>query len=994
MGITKKIKIAKSNSIEIRIMLLLLLSMLIVSCEKKNELYGVTDEPWNPSLGNHRALIQVENEAQAAYLDLEWRRHDRHPENRKLIIVSQAGDTVANILRKEINNENCKLVFGPVKSGLYHFYYLPFKNQDQYGFYSKDYFPKEQAADQEWSKSLPEDVQQLQRATLIGFEARTAFDSFYPMEVIALESEKEAYLEKYPGEYHLFTEDRSLPIRMKDNVPQKWMTIDQNTAFRGWAMRNEYYVFQIGMWAQKDVDNVKIEFSPLKSGEDRIETSALTCFNTGGIDNNGQAFTKEVDLKEGQVQAFWIGIDIPEDVTAGTYEGTVHIEPSNAEARTVALKLEIDDKFLADRGDSETWRHSRLRWLNSTAGIDDQPVAPFKPIKKLGEATYDLTGKQIQVGAKGLPVSIKSYETEILSGPVSFVLESSKGEEQISDAFGFEMIKDKEGVISGSWTNTSQHIELTNVGTIESDGWINIKTTVKALKDIDLKDIRLEIPFKSEVATYMMGMGLPGQQTPHHHQAKWGGPQDSFWVGNVKGGLHCELRGASYHGPLLNLYKPAPPESWHNNGKGGFEIKKGPGTALATAYSGARSLKSGEEVEFEFSLIITPVKKLDTKSQFTNRYYHNGMDPWPKQGELDANVKIINVHHANKYNPHINYPFIAVDEMKEFVDHWHNEGMKVKTYYTIRELTNYVTEIWALRSLGTEILGNGRGGGYPWLREHFIDGYYPQWYHKVDSVRVDASVLTSSGESRWFNYYIEGLKWLVKNVDIDGLYLDDVSYDRKMLKRMRKVMDEIKPGCILDLHSNTGFSKGPAIQYTEFFPYLDKLWFGESFKYDEMPPANWLVEVSGIPFGHMGDMLHGGGNPWRGMVYGMTVRHPWVTEGVTCDPRAIWKLWDEFGIADSKMIGYWDDKPVVIPSRKDVKATAYSKNGKTLISVASWASSTVQVNLDIDWESLGLDPSKVKIKAPEIENFQPSREFAIDQSIPLEPTKGWLLVVE
>ena len=219
--------------------------------------------------------------------------------------------------------------------------------------------------------------------------------------------------------------------------------------------------------------------------------------------------------------------------------------------------------------------------------------------------------------------------------------------------------------------------------------------------------------------------------------------------------------------------------------------------------------------------------------------------------------------------------------MKWFVNRMHTKGQKVKIYYTIRELTNYTTEIWALRSLGDEILGNGNGGGYPWLREHLITGYRPQWYQHFPDKSPDASIVNAPGDSRWYNYYIEGLAWLVRNVDIDGLYLDDVTYDRRTVKRIRKVLDNEKPGCLLDLHSNTGFSKGPANQYAEYFPYIDKIWFGESFQYDKMSPENWLVEASGIPFGLMGDMLQGGGNRWLGMVYGMTVRHPWTTEGVT-----------------------------------------------------------------------------------------------------------------
>jgi hypothetical protein len=329
--------------------------------------------------------------------------------------------------------------------------------------------------------------------------------------------------------------------------------------------------------------------------------------------------------------------------------------------------------------------------------------------------------------------------------------------------------------------------------------------------------------------------------------------------------------------------------------------------------------------------------------------------------------------------------------MKWFVKQLHDKGQKVKIYYTIRELTNYTTEIWALRSLGNEILGEGRGGGYPWLREHLIDGYRPQWYQYFPDKSADASIVNAPGDSRWYNYYIEGLAWLVKNVDIDGLYLDDVSYDRRTVKRIRKVMDNIKPGCLLDLHSNTGFSKGPATKYAEYFPFVDKLWFGESFRYDEMPAENWLIEVSGIPFGLMGDMLQGGGNRWRGMVYGMTVRHPWTTEGVLCDPRPVWKIWDEFGIESSIMSGYWEKDCPVITNNPDVHATVYQKDGVSLIAVASWNEQPCSFIFRFDWKALGIDPAKAVLAAPIIKDFQQQGRFNPGDAIPIEPGKGWLL---
>jgi len=42
--------------------------------------------------------------------------------------------------------------------------------------------------------------------------------------------------------------------------------------------------------------------------------------------------------------------------------------------------------------------------------------------------------------------------------------------------------------------------------------------------------------------------------------------------------------------------------------------------------------------------------------------------------------------------------------MKAYIDEAHRMGMKVKIYYTVRELSNFAPELFALRSLGDEIL--------------------------------------------------------------------------------------------------------------------------------------------------------------------------------------------------------------------------------------------------------------------------------------------------
>lgn len=990
--------------------------------------YAIAAKPWEEKYGNHRAVINIKKPAEVVSLQYEWRRPDKDVDKRKFLVINAStGDTVKNIERIEVNNERCHIRFGPVKqAGTYYFYYLPYEVQPGHGFYNKNYYPREETASADWlikSRRLEKNVQ---NAKIVSIESRTGFDSFFPMEVAASAKEAAVYQKKFTSDFYLFPEDRKFPIRMREKLPLKWMNVKPGMAFKGQAQPNEYYAFQIGVWSpDTKITDIRYTASALKtSNGNEIPAQAFTCFNTEGVDPYGKKFEKKLNISKGFVQPLWFGIDIPKNQSPGIYKGTITIAGDKGVSKKVPVELTVSGSDLADRGDSEPWRHSRLRWLNSTLGISDEPIKPYTPVS-FSNNQISVLGRNITVNpTSGLPRQIEAWNKPILSESIQFIIETSKGIKQIS--MQIKSSNSTAGSVRLRLAGEDPDVLLELHSISEFDGWSNYAYKITSKNEIEIKDIRLEILMNKNTARFFMGTGLPGQAMPKQFEGKWEAkgkkqnevtvslptnegnswlhPFDAFWMGSAEAGLHVELGGASYTGPLLNLYRPAYPESWYNNGKGGFALKETESGSRMTVYSGARNLKKGEKIDFEFATIITPVKPVNYRSQFTDRYFHN---PRPTEEDLKSGIKIINVHHANPLNPVINYPFVMVDTLKHFVDSWHKKGAKVKIYYTIRELTNAVTEIWALRSLGDEILRSGNSGsfstlgGYPWLREHFVTDYTPQWYQHFENpaiaggVQADASVLTAVGDSRWYNYYVEGLKWLVENVGIDGLYLDDVAYDRRMLKRMRRAMASVKEGCVIDLHSNTGFSRGPATQYTEYFPYVDKLWFGESFMYDQMSPDNWLVEVSGIPFGLMGDMLHAGGNRWLGMQYGMTVRYPWFTEGVFVDPRPVWKIWDEFGIQDAKMIGFWEDNVPVKTNNESIKITSYIKPGETLISLGNYSDSSTTFTLDhINWQQLGLHPEKIQLIIPEIEDFQQASMLKVPDKITIDGRKGLLMYIK
>lgn len=970
-----------------------------------DELYGVGI--WNAdSLGNHRVIVSVDKPADAVLATIDWRRRDLNPEAKNLIVVDAAtGERITNVCRFTIDRERGEVVFQPqTVPGEYYIYYLKNVMSGSPYYPTVNYPAFENTASADWvkkNKLSGKKAPALPVAKVVQFQAINELNSFYPMEVIATSNETARLLKEHPGEkYILFTEDRKFPIRMTTDIPYKWIADNRHDFFYGQADKGEYYVFQLGVWAARsNVENLHVDFSALtnKATGEQIPASSFTCFNTEGTDVTGTVFEKNCSVDKGKVQALWVGTQLPEHLSAGTYQGTVTVSAANAESKTVQVSLNVSENVIANHGDNEPWRHSRLRWLNSQIGFDDEVIAPYTPLV-MKDKTISCLGREIKLSDLGLPEHITSYFKETMTGigtngrsvlaaPMELAADGGAWEN-----LNFEITKHKQGAIAWKALNQNSRFLMDLEGEMESDGNIAYKVTLVAREDASVEDVALRTHLASGVGRYMMGLGEKGGYCPNDLRWKWDVEknQDAVWVGDVNAGIQIRLYDNKYERPLnTNFYHQKPlhmPVSWCNAGNGGIDIHNAADGTRINAYSGKRSVKKGDRLYYYFNLALTPFRPIDTDKQWRERYHHNYefLDGIQKRG---ANV--INIHHANAINPFINYPFLRTKEMKAYIDGAHARDMKVKIYNTVRELSNSCVEMFALRSLGNEIFSEGPGGGFSWLQEHLDQNYIGAWF--VPGLK-DAAIV-NSGISRWHNYYLEGLDWLMKNVGIDGLYIDDLAFDRMTMKRIRKVMNRTNPGAMIDLHSanqynpKDGFANSANL-YLEHFPYLDRLWFGEYFNYD-FPPEFWLVEVSGIPYGLMGEMLEGGGNPWRGMLYGMTGRSPRVDNG------PLWKLWDSFGMQNSEMIGYWvKDNPVKTGSEKTL-ATVYSHMGdKALISLATWEDTDAKVKLSIDWAKLGLDPSKVTLHAPAIENFQQETTWKPSDEIVVPKGKGLLIIAK
>lgn len=322
--------------------------------------------------------------------------------------------------------------------------------------------------------------------------------------------------------------------------------------------------------------------------------------------------------------------------------------------------------------------------------------------------------------------------------------------------------------------------------------------------------------------------------------------------------------------------------------------------------------------------------------------------------------------------PYINYPFYETERLKNAVEYAKAKNIGIKLYYTEREHSNHMAETFVYKALGDEIILRKQGVSHSWQKEkpqwlvdNFGEDIIPGWFVKYTKGKYkgehDISFIVKP-DTRLDNYYIEGLNWLIENIGIKGIYIDDTSLDRTTIERAKKLLD--KTNGLIDMHMwNHEEPRAGDVSclnlYCELLPFLDSIWLGEGFFYKKYSPEYMLCEVSGIPYGIGGQMLQDGGDLYEGMLYAMNNRYGWGYKNA----MDLYQIWDEFGIADSRMLGYWHSENPIKTDNQNVLTTVYKKDGKALLCVYNFSNRSEKFNFIVNNELLGFDiGSAEKIK--------------------------------
>jgi len=943
--------------------------------------------------------------------EVEWRRSSLSVRMKGLKLISaDTGEPITDARVVKYDQEGAVIDFRPAAGpGVYHLYY---------GAHEPACFDPSEA----WLAVT--EAAQPSLADALRIEARCDIDAFDEMELIALPGEVAALLERYPDEpYLVFPEDRDRSIKLQFEIPVSWALDGPKDEFILSADRHEYRVFQLGVWAcRAGLRGIKVDFTDLCSpdGAVAIPAEGLQCLTLESrIRSRYIAKPKgPFPVPKGEVRAVWCGIDIPKDTTAGEYHGVVTIRPvgdAEASETSVRLRLVVSDVLVPERGDHDRRRLSRLRWVESDVGLSDEVFPPYEPLRVSAEARGISTwGHTFSLDASGLPAQLRVAAEEVLATPIALTCNAERQELRWNDA-ALAITAAAPGYVEWETEATDLGIQRRVRGRIEYDG--SAVNTIE-LRSADgapctIRNLVLTVPWAKEHAALATGMGYQGRRTGGRSWRSIGrsasGPSPMVWMGSVDAGLG------------FTTWDMAP---WDDASRpDAATITEEENAVVLRLNLGTHTVEGGKAWHMQFALLPTPVKPLDERHwQF--RYAHRGGGFWPTDSdtpqsyleddckrldEIEAlGVRRLNLH--DWWGPAFNYPWQwdGPDNLARLATEAHKRRLFVKVYNSGRELSAFAPEFWFLVYEGTGWrFADGVNPNptlsqqHAWKENHLPDAFGPGWPRCHRDLGNEVTIPVSN-HTRNGNFYLESMRYMTRFFGTDGAYWDGADGPtlghREMAKRLWVMFRQTNPNATVDVHHGHPLTTPPTALHMLCFPFIDSLWHGEGFDYDRLDPWAWLVEVAAIPFNVPSEMLTGFEYPGRGMLFGIWPRYGWGGE-----PDYVPKLWqffDQFGIEETTMLGWWLEplgmgRNGVTVDRYATHVTAFKHptNG-VLLAIATWHTpfphwmgATFDVSLLLDRQVLGLPEGPLAATDIFTEN-----EVDVTKPVPLPDMKAGRLI--
>ena len=609
----------------------------------------------------------------------------------------------------------------------------------QWGAVAVSYDPPRPTADPAWTAQHVSDGawRKLPECRVVSYEARDRFNRFTAMEVVASAIEMaDAAAAAHDAPFLVFPEDRGHTVRDFERLPSRFLaraaaiaagSCDSSTGsndhdgghhvtvsppgaranappaphgcggttlqYTGTAQPGEYFVFQLVVWALRPLSRVRVNFAPLVESSaqssstnsvggdrelQRIDVSHIGCVNTGGMSYLGQPFTTTLNVSRGKIQPLYIGVNVPTNVSTANLTGQFLVtEEITGHVTPVQIALVIGPgPPLADFGDSNPQQLSRVRWLDSTVGIDHEPTLGFQPLL-LNRLTAEIraNGKTITINKQtGLPERIgvdrerrqaakqqPTDQLEVLAAPLALLVRPAVTKATTSSAIsaslaiewcaddtagGFSWTLVSNGTIA--WTvsavpcqsQAQLPVRLSVNGSLEFDGFMDFAVALSCESETltnscELEGIDLSVLLSASASKYASGLGERGSRWPPASASprtwSWTGFANATqhgvtpvigwmaWVGGVSHGLRLKLKGEESIWEQPEGYAETAPRGWAGLRSLGNLSLSPDAEAVLSASSGPQSLGPGTTLKLKFDVVVTPVKQRDPQ-HFKWRY--------------------------------------------------------------------------------------------------------------------------------------------------------------------------------------------------------------------------------------------------------------------------------------------------------------------------------------------------------------------------------------
>ncbi|MBM4031807.1 MAG: hypothetical protein FJ291_08495 [Planctomycetes bacterium] len=647
-------------------------------------------------------------------------------------------------------------------------------------------------------------------------------------------------------------------------------------------------------------------------------------------------------------------------------KAVLHFENLALGAYTVRLEwVDKDGKVVVSK-DSTFAKEDlakKYEWWNTPRGSIEKVVSPWTPVTLKGN-TLGVWGREMEIGAAGIPSRVTTQGKEILAAPGRLVATLADGKDLTAEGLKAKTRFDQDHRKIVEVESKLADIAVTSEVRAEFDGMYKVTMTLTPKKPIGVKKLKIVLPYSQAMAEYLHAAttgirgGFSYGFTPKGEGRVWdcralgdktmrvGSFIPYLWLGSTKGGL-CWFADSD-EGWIPTDETPA------------IEIQRstdGQVDLVLNLISSEATLDAPRTITF--ALQASPVKQMhkgwredkwwagDTFKSYSNDQALQQSSPWVKANLLQRGIQMVRDQHnagrlAIPYFVHTRLP-------------WHAP-------LVVREMRDNLMEEWIGSSAGQALCYGGS------LNDYMVF----HWSRFAEQCGIDGCYLDNVTPYPCDNLE-HGCGYRLPDGRVQPTFR--MFGTREYFLRLRSAFLEQRQACKIVLHmsnhmivpwvgaADVAYDGAQHAIFPEMKQDFMDLWPLDRLRADW--PSQWGTAVN---------FMHQYQGEWDPRALHLAMRayfaavmlHDALPTG-NHDGHAqnLIAMRQQFGIGedDVRFLAYWDETGLKAQG-DDIKLAGWQRPGKLLLLVANFGEKqTAQVAFDLD--KLGWKGATLAVSDPE-----------------------------